>query len=83
MEPNLSGRFAQCSYGCDHSVPSHAGLPFFEYTGDGSRRAIIECKNCPYYEEAHGKGHKQVCKNFEPHGAFEFDSYYCGCYGWD
>lgn len=23
------------------------------------------------------------CKTFEPHGPYEFDSYYCGCRGWD
>jgi hypothetical protein len=76
-------RMAKCSYGCSPVVPSHEGLPFFEFKGEGSRKAEIQCKNCPYYETAHGKDHKQVCYNFVPHGAFEFDSYYCGCCGWD
>ncbi len=25
-----------------------------------------------------GRGH-----DFEPHGSFEYDEYYCGCHGWD
>jgi hypothetical protein len=24
-----------------------------------------------------------VCPGFEPHGAYEFDTFYCGCRGWD
>jgi hypothetical protein len=23
------------------------------------------------------------CKQFTPHGAYEFDEYYCGCHGWN
>lgn len=79
---NLKGRMAKCYDGCA-LVPSHAGLPFFEFRGEGSEQAKITCKNCPYYETAHGKGHSHVCNNFIPRGAFEFDSFYCGCRGWD
>lgn len=75
-------RMAKCAYGCN-PVPSHQGLPFFEFKGEDSKEAKIVCKNCRYYDVAHGKGHKQVCENFVPHGTFEFDSYYCGCRGWD
>ena len=26
---------------------------------------------------------KGVCKKFVPHGAYDFDKFYCGCRGWD
>jgi hypothetical protein len=42
----------------------------------------MNCKHCHYYEQAHGKIHL-ACRNFEPNGAWEFDTYYCGHSGWD
>ena len=82
MNTKLTGRMAKCSYGCS-IVPSHEGLPFFTFKGEGSEDAQRCCKNCPYHNVAHGKGHGDVCNNFEPKGAFEFDQFYCGCRGWD
>lgn len=36
---------------------------------DGSRRkTVVEDGTCP---------------GFEPHGAWDYDTYYCGCRGWD
>lgn len=83
----LEGRQAKCPY-CKTPAPSSNDLPFFEYRGEGSRDAMIGCKNCGYYAVAHTSplprhlaGH--VCGKFEPQGGMQFDSYYCGCKGWD
>jgi hypothetical protein len=92
--PDLSGRLAKC--GCGAKKPSSPSLAFFEFRGPGSRTANDTCK-CGYALAAHdpiemarnvpsnrctvvelGK-----CKGFEPRGAYEFDSFYCGCRGWD
>lgn len=75
-------RQAKCTV-CSRVMPSKESLAFFEYKGEGSRLALISCKNCPYYAEAHGKNHMQVCGEFIPHGSFEYDGYYCGCSGWE
>ena len=98
--PDVSGRMAKCAY-CGSLKPSAEGLDgrlaFFQFNGEGSRRAREQCKNCGYYLSAHDPEQmaKNVpsnrrtvveqgkCKGFEPHGAFEFDEYYCGCEGWD
>ena len=74
-------RQARCY--CGKLEPITKNLPFFESRDTGSRQATIACKNCFYYDVAHGKGHKDVCNNFTPHGAYEYDSFYCGCDGWD
>lgn len=77
----METRQAQCY--CGKTKPSDESLPFFESRDTGSKQATIGCKNCFYYEVAHGKGHKQVCNNFIPHGAYEYDTFYCGCDGWE
>ena len=79
-------RKAQCS--CGQVVPSSKSLPFFESTAEGSRDAVESCKHCGYFRVAHtpeviAKNKSLKCTNFEPHGAYEFDRYYCGCRGWD
>lgn len=101
----LDGRYAICAYsdkqgggrgkyfrkGMHDPVPSSVDLPFFEYLGEGSDRAMKTCKHCGYYEVAHTEAtHKEalvkqgrLCTNFEPHGPWEKDTYYCGCWGWD
>ena len=91
--PNLSGRKAKCSFASspNHKPPvdSEIDLPFFEYKGPDSFRGRITCKNCGFYEQAHGGDKRRyypenrICDNFESVGAFEFDEYYCGCRGWD
>lgn len=68
---------------CGNIRPSSEKLAFFEYRGEGSKQATKSCKNCPYYDVAHGKDHKSVCNNFTPHGAYEYDKFYCGCAGWE
>jgi hypothetical protein len=82
--PNLAGRTARCAYGCGATAPSALTLPFFEFLGEGSREAALACKTCRFFEVAHEEPrHKDQAHPFEPHGAFEFDRYYCGCRGWD
>jgi hypothetical protein len=88
---DLTGRKARC---CNEASErdSSLDLAFFEYLGADSHKAKTMCGNCRFYEMAHdpevtknyvqGKP-KRVCDNFEPHGAYEFDSYYCGHSGWD
>lgn len=77
----------------DHNkgVPSRIDLAFFEFKGEGSRIAMERCKECGFADVAH-EGEKlgkwvrdaDVKRHpFVPHGPYEFDSYYCGCYGWD
>ena len=86
----LEGRMAKCP-DCGRTVPSKWSLAFFQYRGASSERALLMCK-CGYYKKAHEDDPTNLnrnvikegkCKGFEPHGAYEFDSYYCGCRGWD
>ncbi len=89
------GREARCSY-CQTVVPSRESLPFFQFRGEGSREATETCRVCRCYEIAHhprtdgpeayrGKIPSVIGTPhpFEPHGAYEFDGYYCGCRGWE
>ncbi len=80
--PALETRMAKCS--CGHTVPSDPSgkLAFFQFKGEGSKEASNTCKNCKYYKVAHDNN-RVPCKSFEPHGAFEFDEFYCGCHGWE
>lgn len=83
----------ECNYGQgDHKVctcerPSSKELPFFEFTGAGSRDSDEICKRCKFHKVAHEperRGqNRHVCSNFEPQGPREFDRFYCGCHGWD
>lgn len=83
--PNLAGRKARCA--CGKLEDSSLDLTFFEFRGLGSMRGARTCKNCRFYDVAHTpeKRHKNkhICQNFEALKEFEFDSYYCGCSGWD
>lgn len=84
--PDLTGRRAKCGYNHveDDTVESSFDLPFFEYLGVESPRAITICK-CGYFFEAHtDKARFPITDHeFESHGPWEFDRYYCGCRGWD
>lgn len=74
-------------------IPSALSLAFFEYKGEDSNKALNACKKCGYYQIAHTlenairlhRNPDDYIKDheFEPHGAYEFDEYYCGCWGWD
>ena len=83
--PNLEDRKARCD--CGKVEKSSLDLAFFEFRGAGSRAGWNTRKNCRYDKVAHRpeitNKNKAVCLNFESIGSFEFDKYYCGCYGWD
>ena len=86
--PNLEGREAICS--CGSKVPSTMNLAFFEFKGEGSPRSLTTCADCSGAEVLHREFNPvtqrpgtKLDHKFTPRGAFEFDSYYCGCYGWD
>lgn len=91
----MSERLARCV--CRKTVPSSKDLAFFEDRGPGSEQGRTSCKNCGYHECAHDPAYmaqnvpsnrrtvveQGKCKGFESRGSFEFDSYYCGCNGWE
>jgi hypothetical protein len=83
--PDLTDRQARCS--CGNFEPSSYSLAFFEFTGEGSRPATEICGNCRYAEVAHvpeiTTNNKFVCDKFVPHGAWDYDRFYCGHAGWD
>jgi hypothetical protein len=84
--PSLEGRQARCS--CGAITPSSVRLAFFEYRGPGSPRSQEQCAHCGFNESVHkedtnGFVAHAKCPGFTPKGAYEFDSYYCGCAGWD
>jgi hypothetical protein len=80
--PDLTGRVARCC-NADSERPSSTDLAFFEYRGPGSKRSMEQCE-CGYLRIAHDKPHVQrQCEGFTPRGPFQYDTYYCGCRGWD
>lgn len=95
MESATYKRMATCF--CGAKQPSSSNLPFFEDLSADSPQAQRLCKHCGYYIQAHDKEHmannvpgnrrtvveQGKCPGFEKHGAYEFDSFYCGCRGWD
>lgn len=81
----MTGKVREAKCFCGRIVPSSEKLPFFESRDEGTRMATDTCKNCRYAEVAH-RGetrNKKVCENFEPMGAWQYDTFYCGCRGWD
>lgn len=80
-------RMARCAYCKTERLSSERDqLPFFEDKSDESDT----CLHCHYFESAHEKKKAgapgltdRICDNFEPHGAWAWDMYYCGCRGWD
>lgn len=87
-EPDLTNRIAKCS--CGKKEPStKQGLAFLSFKGEGSYSARVMCKHCPYAYQAHVYSNDRInkepvkCVGFEPHGAYEFDEYYCGHSGFD
>ena len=82
----LVGREARCA--CRKTVPSASACrAFFHYRGPGSG----VCGLCGYYDVAHddqyetnpgtGRPNPKRCAGFID--GMAFDSYYCGCRGWD
>ena len=80
--PDLTERQARC--GCGKLVASDPDkAAFYEFRGIGSRYATDLCE-CGYTKSAHEKPHIAAkCQNFIARGPHEFDSFYCGCRGWD
>lgn len=86
----LAGRTARCT--CGRECPSEGPMPgfkdiaFLEYLGPGSKHAVASC-SCGYAEVAHTAEvrarNSYICEAFAARGPHEFDSYYCGCRGWD
>lgn len=79
---DLTGRMARCS--CGATKPSSpSALAFFTYRGPCSLESTETCK-CGLYRSAHSPEKPHVkCKEFIARGPNEFDSFYCGCRGWD
>lgn len=83
----MSDRQARCQ--CGHTQPSADAdrLAFFEFRGEGSKHATTLC-HCGYALAAHDKPHvaahhAKTRKEPAPRGPHEYDSFYCGCRGWD
>jgi hypothetical protein len=93
----VGNRTARCTCGVTRPSSEREKLAYFQYRGEGSSEATRRCRNCSYYDRAHDPHEmaKNVpsnrrtvvelgeCSGFEPHGAYEFDSFYCGHAGWD
>lgn len=86
----VENRIARC-YMCKQEQPSSLGLTgklaFYEYMGGGSRIAIETCR-CGLYMHVHNdelwaKRPDLTSHEPTPRGALEFDTFYCGCRGWD
>lgn len=86
----LVGRTARCSCGrtcpSDGSAPGFKDVPFFQYWGPGSEKATEQCR-CGFNRVAHSpeafRGRGIDCKTFEVREPDQFDSFYCGCRGWN
>lgn len=85
----LTGRVARCS--CGREEPSDADLFALEFQGAGGE-SERHCAECGYYEVAHGevvyggvlRPHPIAgTHEFRPRAPLSFDTYYCGCRGWD
>ena len=91
VHPSLN-RMARCSCGRMEPSADWQSLAFFEPCGEGTQAAKEYCK-CGYIEIAHRPDPllptrrnvvvEGICTGFTPHGAYEYDLYFCGCTGWD
>jgi len=86
---DLTNREARCHCGITRPSYPPERLAFFEYRGEGSRSASI-CKVCGCVLEAHTLDAKwpelRKCtedNTYQPRGDIGYDSFYCGCDGWD
>lgn len=80
--PDLTGRQARCH--CGKVAPSDPNTQaFFEYCGEGSPASRL-CARCHFPETAHNNPRGAFESHaFNPRGACEFDTYYCGHAGWN
>lgn len=84
--PDLTGRTAKCT--CGASAPSSPALAFFEYRGPGAGRATCAVGDCIFLESVHQPinphtGRPGVTDHTFVARTYDFDSFYCGCRGWD
>jgi hypothetical protein len=86
----MTERMARCY--CGETRPSSEREKLFGFTdlSDTSAWARETCRHCGKFEVAHHPGCSQVRPDQYERHAFEprekgreFDSYYCGCRGWD
>src|SRR3972149_9892192 len=94
-QPDLMDRTAICLdliKGNHKPRPSSNGLAFFEYRGPGSRFTLESCvcgmsrnihADQPDIPEYNVKYDRIVRHEFRARTPAEYDSYYCGCRGWD
>ena len=82
----MSTRQARCH--CGKTRPSSPNLAFFEDRSPGTQDH--RCRDCRKFVAAHEYAPRRVRPEpsenhpFVPMTAgYEFDSYYCGCRGWD
>lgn len=85
---------SSCDAGRDAAIcrctrPSSPDLAFFEFCGAGSRAAAL-CTHCGYAESAHTEGRcpktarrRPAGTHYRAQGGQPFDTFYCGCHGWD
>jgi hypothetical protein len=82
---DISNRYARCS--CGKTEKSSYDLAFYKYRGSGSDFANQVCNNCGYNVSAHRRDigkRSLICSSFTAKSTgHEYDSYYCGCRGWD
>ena len=86
VAPDLTGRTASCAMNCGATRPSSLALAFFEFRGQGSDPAVKRCRHCSYVDVVHDPAYSHYKKqdhDFTPHGAWDTDTFYCGCRGWD
>lgn len=82
--PDTEGRMMRCSYfrTCGTEGPSNPNAAFWS-SGERERR-LCAVPRCGYSIEAHLPEHPhRVRHEFKPRDAAPFDSFYCGCMGWD
>lgn len=85
---SLEGRQAQCT--CGKAVPSDDSgrLAFFQYRGPGMADPPCSVGRCFYVESVHQQinprtGRPGVTDHAFVARTYEYDSFYCGCRGWD
>lgn len=83
----IEGRRARCYCG-EETESTNPLASFVQYRGPGSGWAVDHCR-CGYARVAHLKWNPLTGRagitdhEFEERGPSEFDSFYCGCRGWD
>lgn len=91
MSELLENRIAKCT-NCSNTEPSSKKLAHFAYRGVGSTYALDNCALCPWLLSVHDGSsngsnasafEEASTHDFESIGASEFDSFYCGCNGWN